>query len=362
MKNIVDIIPGKYDMISGSAVGALLQGTGIMKNVNVLILGERHSRNIPCFEPCTDKYKCVETIEIPNVLVKHLPRRIIDLYVELEYYGKNKTKNDFSYTKSRMNDYGKLNKKGNSRMRVHYVDIRNINIKNKVSILKISWGIDAMMHVAINDISEYDEEESLYFKNSILKFKEILDKKFKLIIDIFDSDKSIEYRTKIKRQRDRALLSNKKINHIIDKIDNYFRNANEKLIPGAKKYIAWVRSLLKNVTNDQTLQEIKDKIIYNESRYTNMSDYETDFEGFNANYMDRYTIYRMFRVFDNKEQRSIVFYGGAYHSTDIYNCLMSTGVFKIVFNRGIKDNDEYQYDKYDSKNIPEDDCIRIKKL
>lgn len=372
MKNIVDIIPGKYDMISGSAVGALLQGKGVMKNVNILILGEQHDRNIPCFEPCTDEYKCVETIDIPEVLKKHLPRKTIDLYVELGYHGKNKFSEDFGhYKQTRMNDFGEKYSKNNDkdkkgkkkdRIRVHYVDIRNIPVKDEIFLYKISFGDDILASIHSYNIDAINDNDKKLLKESLLEIKRILNEDFKTIVGILSSSESIEYKTKIKRQRKRALLTNKKTKDIINSIDNYFEQINKILLPNTKRHITWMRKVLKNISSDQTLIEIQNTIIRDRNKYTYIPEYYTSFLNMFANYMDRYTIYRMLRVFDKKEQTTIMFYGGAYHSTNIYNCFMNTGMFNVVFNESINEYENYMYTIREEPILQEEDCIRIKKL
>jgi hypothetical protein len=50
-------------------------------------------------------------------------------------------------------------------------------------------------------------------------------------------------------------------------------------------------------------------------------------------YMDMYTIYRMLRIFDGKQQKNIIFYGGSFHTIDIYEALLETEMFKVIVKR-----------------------------
>jgi len=66
--------------------------------------------------------------------------------------------------------------------------------------------------------------------------------------------------------------------------------------------------------------------------------------------MDKYTIFRILRKFNNKTQNNVIFYGGYVHTLNIKKILLNTNFFKVIVkpvNENI-DNDckklMYNYD------------------
>lgn len=57
-----------------------------------------------------------------------------------------------------------------------------------------------------------------------------------------------------------------------------------------------------------------------------------------AAYMDKYTIYRMMRKFNNKKQKNILFFGGNAHTTNIFKVFRKTGYFDIILEKKSDNN------------------------
>jgi hypothetical protein len=166
-------------------------------------------------------------------------------------------------------------------------------------------------------------------------------KNIKLILKGTDEVKDIFKINKQKHKFIESYENDENYNDIIDfahKLEDQLRNNfnNSEII---YEYLMDIKEILKSIEHiDNSNKYVKlflTEIINNKNlqRPLNL------FNDCLAGYMDHYTIYRMLRKFDNLEQKNIIFYGGAFHSNNIYKILKNTEYFDVLIKRKTNDYD-----------------------
>lgn len=373
--NLSKLFPDIIDTISGADSIYLLKGKYIFNNKEILLLGEYHDLLDPC------KYcnaKCIEVINIVTYAMYTLEPNLLDFYIESPY--NPNIVNKFAYTVkfphlSRLEKLHRLYKHlldtkypVVENLRMHAVDIRHSAFnKQENKILNIYASLYLFtfntMQYGLNDIltkgiKTYDNNKKLFDMVAYnLKdfYKIISDTNNMLIIkDIVNGNDKLNKLFKITKQKDK-LLKNYGDN-IIDFLNNLNKQIKGNFSAADKvyNYILYIKSILNSINNIENNKKymkkfmtmiLNDKELYDR----NINHPLSLFMDTISYYMDHYTIYRMLRKFDNKEQKNILFYGGSFHSNNICRLLLKTNYFKLIVK---------QKEIYNENN----DCKILKKI
>jgi hypothetical protein len=212
-----------------------------------------------------------------------------------------------------------------------------------------------------HDININYNENNIYLKNiqKELKIfhKFLSDNENKIIIkNILQGRDEIKDLLKITKQKNMFLKSYKNDENyqdvldfnskLEDQLENNFSNNQE-----VYDYLMYLNNFLESIdyvdNPNKYVKKFLNEIIENKKLYyfDNINPHDhplTLFIDSLAVYMDHYTIYRMLRKFDGKEQENIIFYGGSFHSKNIYNILKNTNYFDILIKQ--KNNNDYNHD------------------
>lgn len=372
------LFPKLIDTISEARNLYLLKGRGVFSTQEILLLGENHYLNDHCAR--CDK-NCIEASMIITYCMYALRPNQLDFYIEKPYNPYNISNKFLSYdssdTPSRLtvlyNSFRHLiNSKypATENLRMHAVDVRDaFNEKDEllVALSYLVFFTYEMLGHAIYDIMKnfYDEEKEkvfykkgkekidLYCENLRLVRKFLQEENYiKLIKIILSGDSQIMDLLKINKQKDRVIESHgssKDIKRAVEKLDKDFRLVFEaekevlkflmslrdildeiKDITTNKKYINKFFKLIKRKLHLQVLSDSTE----NDILYTLMS--------ILSNYVDMYSTFRMLRKFDNKEQKNIIFYGGAAHVWNIKERLIRSEYFTVIVKQKSNENDLYK--------------------
>jgi hypothetical protein len=367
------LFPQLIDTISGVASIYLLKGRNIFEKKEIMLLGEYHD----IVEPCKRCEKnCIEIIDLLTYVMYSVHPRKLDFYIESSYNPNaiDKFKDVGSFPiQSRITKlhnaykyllHGKYPVTENLRM--HAVDIRlsyadnegfyNDEYLSAYGNLYI-FGFNDMTYSLSNAMTnmlkpnrkfkiDYDNNINFFknYENSLRESYKFLsdDKNQSSIKKILKGDDNILDVFKISKQKDRFLENyGDDINDFAKELDKQMKN-NFKNNDIVYDYLMYMKNELKSIDH------IEDTKIYMKKFLNKVNDdkrmfaiYRDASHPFNlfmdtlSTYMDLYTIYRMLRKFDNKEQKNIIFYGGAFHSNNIYKILSKTGYFKLIVEKDI---------------------------
>jgi hypothetical protein len=381
---ISNLFPHAIDTISGIDTIYLLQGDKIFADKEILLMGEYHTS----FNPCKKCYNnCLEVIDIVNYILhctNHKKRKhsnIIDFYIEKPYSPNEKNKFASGILFGRISRIEKLydlykhlldEKYPNiEKLRMHAVDIRRPSNNNNNLLLE-AFGILYVLSFMIlgydynNIITNFlkpDKKLKIdytnnvkffeYYKETIIYVHDYLDKPDNQIYikKILSGHDDILNIFKIIKQREKAMKDND-LNNV--HINKFFNNLQKNILQWfinddiAYKHLMDFKNIVKSIKHIDNTQDFiteflnilsKDKTyIVNNPDITHPTIIILNTL---CNYMDTYTIYRMLRKFDNKEQNIIVFYGGSLHSKNIYKTLINTGYFKLI----VKQNEKLSHDQ-----------------
>lgn len=373
-----DLFPKKINVISGVQNIYLLKGKGMFNGIEVLILGEDHSRNQKC-RSCNRN--CIEIIDLISYITYYLHPNIIDLYLEAPYYPSKTltlTSNSYSnsstedkfhmditkYDQTRISDiyaeYRHLltRKEAHSEnLRLHSVDIR------KAAFTKINFQEGKLMYTfqvlymfvydiyyKISIIADenykngkvninYDNNTQLYewFATWLHHMKVILfDKSYKKYIDMIlkcDNELTDAY-FKINKQKHKFIeaYSDSGIIMIADNMTNFIKKMYDDRYDEAWKDLEQIKKYMQYIDSDLNDEELINNFLNSIFQNINTMYKRISFKSLAdliACYMDQYCVYRLLRKFDNNSQNNVVFYGGFYHAANILNILMSTNMFEI---------------------------------
>ena len=356
-KKMSNIFPIVINKISGVRTIQLIKSNKLF-NKELLLLGELHNIVIPCSE-C--KKNCLEIFDIFEYVKSSLYPNKLNVYIEDTYKPNEINKfnnNDYELNISRLpylhNIYKHLydTYNPNENLILHAVDIRktiilNNNYTNMFSILNnfimlnIVYDVEYLSELINNDKIQINNEKDEFYLNTFYNdvknlYANLTENNLIICNDILNNSDTLNIIFKITKQKNKFLESYSNENNFNDyvlfsnileqQINNNFINNN------CYDYLLKVKEYLKSINN------IIDKNKYVYEFLINFHKIH-DFEIINkikdilCSYMDHYTIYRMFRKFDNDEQNNIIFFGGSVHSTNIFNILKNTNYFNVLINK-----------------------------
>jgi len=364
VKYIRELFPKMIDMISGVSTFVLLVGKKIFKNKNLLLLGELHERNINC-NSC--KNNCIEAEYIVPYLSHCLSPNKLDFYLEVDHvYIKNLYVGD-NDTASRIGkiyekyQYLTLKKTQHTEnIRIHLADARTNERVSNIDENSIELEKDKFFYSFMFDF--WDKILRMVHKNDMddndINFAHILltdlgdiitEKYYENIKEILSGKSTVlNNAMKITKQKNKMIESYKKINNFTEKLDRiiddvYFKNtsdvfnmmleiknmidrAKNKYPDNRKRFVMKFFKIFRETYHDDPSEKTLKNLFHN---------FSLSF----ASYMDRYTIYRMFRKFDGKKQNNVLFYGGEGHTKSIATVLYKTGYFDIEVEKISNYND-----------------------
>ena len=215
------------------------------------------------------------------------------------------------------------------------------SILNNFIMLNIVYDVEYLSELINNDKIQINNEKDEFYLNTFYNdvknlYANLTENNLIICNDILNNSDTLNIIFKITKQKNKFLESYSNENNFNDyvlfsnileqQINNNFINNN------CYDYLLKVKEYLKSINN------IIDKNKYVYEFLINFHKIH-DFEIINkikdilCSYMDHYTIYRMFRKFDNDEQNNIIFFGGSVHSTNIFNILKNTNYFNVLINK-----------------------------
>lgn len=370
---ISNLFPKIIDTISGADKVFLLKGRGILRDVEILLLGEYHN----LYDPCSrcDK-NCLEVLDLVTYITYSLSPNMTDFYIENPYNILSK-KDKFAFNVSFPNE-SRINKLHDiykhllenkypitENLRMHAVDIRHTmstteNPDNLIADFNELYNLTfSVLGYSLDRIMPYikmkNEKVTIDYRNN----KELFDINKKEIEYIYDflSDKYDSYdnikkilsgdddiMSKFKILKQKTKLSdnydnNDEINTFIKQLDKYFNKKFYNNTDEIFDYLMYFFKFLKSINHINDTQEYMEEYLHGLYSDKNLFDIKGGphpskklFDVICV-YMDMYTIYRMLRIFDGKQQKNIIFYGGSFHTIDIYEALLETEMFKVIVKR-----------------------------
>jgi superfamily II DNA or RNA helicase len=378
-----NLFPQVIDIVSGIKGLYLLKGKHFFKNIEFLLMGEHHYEEYPCYE-CNKN--CLEILDLITYVMYSLKPNIIDFYNEIEYSylnKKNKTKlrseKDISKMRKLYDNYNHLINSKNintENLRMHLSDIR-VKESNENIYLDLFSLINHLYLVILeDDVNLFEENNNKYiddyFDDNYLKNKQNYEYQYDFLKHFYsmmkdDNNKKImkdivngncielENKLKITKQQKEFLKSYENDKNY-EEIENIHNNINNQFKSGFKKNSNEINIFLSNyidVLEDIDYIDDVKKYIYKYFKKTQNLYYSFDilifFESFSY-YMDKYTIFRMLRKFNDKKQNNIIFYGGYAHTLNIKKILLNTDFFKVIVKPTNENDDNdckkltYNYD------------------
>lgn len=371
-QKISEIFPYTIDTVSGVGAIYLVQGKGIFSDIEILLMGETHTLLNPCY---TCDKNCIYVLDVVTYIGHCIRPDIIDFYIERHYNPGVKSKfpnsRDFD-KKSRIDKlYDSyrhlLNEKYPlvEQLRMHAVDIRYSAMLDQSNdeqhrafqvismlsstILGYNWN-DIMTNMLKPDIKiKIDYKNHKAFIDNYKLFIDIIydylsePENHKYIKDVLRGDPIIFNKFKITKQKVKFLASyDNSIDDFAEKLENEMMDIykHHKLIFDHLMYIKDKIGAVNHIRDTEKfinkfLRSISyDPKIYAKDPY-DKNHPELILLYIIGHYMDIYTLYRMLRKFDNKNQNNIIFYGGSAHAENMCKILVNTGYFKLI----VKQND-----------------------
>lgn len=376
VKHLSSLFPNLINIISGVSNVFLLKSTKLFDNKEILLLGENHSVVEPC-KFCGNN--CIEILDLLTYVSYALSPLTLNFYFEHWYKPYDQQEKfgvilDFDKSASRLEKFYKYYKHlldskypATENIKLHAVDVRSYDLTNKnkliytfanlTNISYIFFGYVA--HDIFTDMLKPTDETSLIYDKNKTKFIELENKarhiyKFlnenidsKEINDILSGNENIFDLLKLTKQKKKFIESNSKlndsnsnnlINEFVTQVDehvkNYFINHKDDI----HNFLKLIHNKLQSIdhidNNKEYVRKLVNKLIKHKHSYEQQIFKENEyFMNLMSLYMDYYTIFRMLRKFDDKEQNNVIFYGGFYHSSNIYKILKSTNFFEIIISK-----------------------------
>lgn len=385
-EHISELFPKLIDTVSGARRIMLVKGRHEFKDIEMLLLGEHHAENKNC-KRC--EKNCLEITDVVSYIMYSIAPRKLDFYLETKYnpYGKTDIekfrdgKSSSEIIISRIDKFYetyihllRTKYQGTENLRLHSGDVRNIFVNDEENKIYTSMGksfyiattmtymllghdLDIMMSKYINKYNEIRYSDNKEFFDAYIRelefFRQVMKEHRDIIRDVFTGQQNIMEFTKIEVQKQKLLKSWDNADVIKDYVKS-IEKYHEKIFSDGTEALEFydnMTQLLDDIDHIKDKERYMNKFLhslFNDRKLSEFGVKQNDIAGGILQiYMDLYILFRMLRKFDGKIQDNIVFFGGYFHTKNIADALLNTGMFKLIVKQNIhNDSDCHIIDYY----------------